>query len=137
MKFLGPALQVNVKCRVELDGWDFSTHNERVNLLTSLIVITKEDFVKFLSWSHPGIDDRNLSSRLTYQPIRYVNNADRFTHVQNENVATMPECSCLNGQLDGLLYGHEVPGDIWVSDRYRSARVDLGVKYFQHRTAAA
>ena len=48
---VSPKLHVNMVKHIELYGWDFCAHNERMDLMLSVVAVPEENFVQFLSWA--------------------------------------------------------------------------------------
>src|SRR6185312_10943812 len=58
-------------------------------------------------------------------------------HVQHQGFAAAPHRGSLQHQLARLRNGHEEPGDVGMSDRYRTTFLDLPREGFQYRAAGS
>src|ERR1700712_4549602 len=67
------------------------------------------------------------------QEPRNVGDIHGHTHVQHQSLTGTSDGSGLEHQLTGLGNGHEVPGDVGMSDRYRTTFFNLPRECFQDR----
>jgi len=73
----------------------------------------------------------------THHRVGEVDDAYRFTHVEDEDVAAFCEGACLHHQLGRLLHSHEVPLDIRVGHQHRPAGLYLLLEHRHHAPARA
>ena len=69
--------------------------------------------------------------------LSQIDNSNRFSHVKNKNLPSIPHKGSLQHQLAGFGYGHKVTGNFGMGDRNRSSLCNLTFEQGHHRTIGA
>src|SRR5438094_569327 len=94
-----------------------------------LLLIKEQLFAKLLSGPQAGEMNLDVAwcseSLQSDHPAGKVQNRNRLTHVENEQITTPCDPACLNHQRGSLVYGHAIPGRIGVGNGDRATTFDL------------